>query len=717
MKGMNQRTPEEVAARRVPTLAAAALLLAAAAMMLLTAMSPANAGVAPPSATFTVDRADDRAVPTDITTTCTAAADDCTLREAVVNANNSGSGSVVIEFANNVNTVPLSIAGQNEDSAQTGDLDLRRSMTIDGGEGEDRVVVRATDDNGVRTAFEDRIFEIFTPEGLNPNTDEGTGVTIDSLVVRDGLANGAPGLSPQGTIFGGGIFVDEWATLDLTNSIVRNNTATIAGGGIYLANPIQPKDGVPNPGGEATITDSVITENTAALPGAGAGGGIAALGDSTLELTESTVSDNTSNNLSGGIANAGDATIRRSTISGNTATAEAGGIGSGTTDSAPDEDNELEIFDSTIFDNTARSGAGLGIINTPALVANSTISGNETTGAPSQQNQFNGAGGGAGVQGPSASLFLESVTIAENSAPTSGGGALASNTPNAISAVNTIVADNTQAAGGQCAGAPVESIGFNLEFPGTSCGFENTEDPDLQPLVANGGPTETHALTVDSPAVDQGNTELGDDQRGEPRRIDFASAANAEGGDASDIGAFELQPPSGTPAPCLVRGAIIGSDGDDTFTGTPGDDVICGLGGDDFILGGSGNDTLRGNLGNDTIRGNEGNDIVLGGPGNDTLFGDAGADSLRGGAGDDRLFGGTGGDFLIGNTGNDRLSGQDGPDQLISGGGTNSLFGGNGNDRLNVRNGSPGDFANGGANTDFCAADPSGDTLVSCEQP
>lgn len=424
---MSPRTPE-TAARGVPFAVALALVVAVVVAALLAAASPAKAQ----AATFAVNQDDDR-VP--VSGACTDAPNDCTLREAVIAANNSpGEDTITFE----VSDVTLSVPGAGEGESATGDLDISESVIIDGGDG---VTVGATD------TFGDRIFQIFTPSNTDPLA-EGTTATIESLTIQDGQTTGT--LFGGGSIFGGGIFVDGWAGLNLTDSVVQNNTATIAGGGIYLSEPIQDKSIGPNPGASATITNSVITENTAATldigngQPAGAGGGIAALAETTLSLTDSEVTDNVSNNLSGGIANGGDTTITRSTISGNDAAAEAGGIGSGTTDGGTSEGNNLEIFDSTIFDNTARSGAGLGIINSPALVANSTISGNSTDGVATGPNDFTGAGGGAGVQGPVASLSLDSVTVAENSAPTSGGGALASDNLNAIKALNTIVADNTQ---------------------------------------------------------------------------------------------------------------------------------------------------------------------------------------------------------------------------------------------------------------------------------
>jgi sugar lactone lactonase YvrE len=62
-----------------------------------------------------------------------------------------------------------------------------------------------------------------------------------------------------------------------------------------------------------------------------------------------------------------------------------------------------------------------------------------------------------------------------------------------------------------------------------------TADPKLLPLADNGGPTLTHALSADSPAIDAGNNTAGlaYDQRGAP----FARVYGAK----ADIGAYEAQ--------------------------------------------------------------------------------------------------------------------------------------------------------------------------------
>jgi N-acetylneuraminic acid mutarotase len=72
----------------------------------------------------------------------------------------------------------------------------------------------------------------------------------------------------------------------------------------------------------------------------------------------------------------------------------------------------------------------------------------------------------------------------------------------------------------------------------------SSDDPHLAPLAANGGPTETMALTESSSAFAKGNLSLAPatDQRGLPRSIN----------DQVDLGAFQLQPALPTVAPVTV---------------------------------------------------------------------------------------------------------------------------------------------------------------------
>src|SRR5207302_3758754 len=76
-------------------------------------------------------------------------------------------------------------------------------------------------------------------------------------------------------------------------------------------------------------------------------------------------------------------------------------------------------------------------------------------------------------------------------------------------------------------------------FTGTTAHNITNVNALLGLLANNGGPTLTHALLPGSPAIDAGNSLLATEQRGQPRTVDDPSVANASGGNASDIGAYE----------------------------------------------------------------------------------------------------------------------------------------------------------------------------------
>src|SRR5205085_11610676 len=143
---------------------------------------------------------------------------------------------------------------------------------------------------------------------------------------------------------------------------------------------------------------------------------------------------------------------------------------------------------------------------------------------------------------------------------------------------STLIALNTASVGPDVSGE-VTSQGFNLigknDFSdGFTASTDQTGtaaaplDPKFDPagLRNNGGPTKTIALLSNSPAIDRGMSSsqpnsLPTDQRGTgfARTFDDPSVPNANGGDGTDIGAFELQPPPPTAA---INGTVtFGNDG------------------------------------------------------------------------------------------------------------------------------------------------------------
>ena len=247
-----------------------------------------------------------------------------------------------------------------------------------------------------------------------------------------------------------------------------------------------------------TVTGSTITGNTAT----GSGGGIRSTG--TLTVTDSTLSKNTAANFGGGIHNGteGTLTINGSTISGNTANGSNDG-GDG--------------------------GGGISHRGSTLTVANSTISGNSTF------------GGGGGIYGQA--MTITNSTLKGNTAGQYGGGISGNAT---ISLSNTIVAGNTGFA--DLGGFGTFSGTHNLiqdGSGGTGLTGTLTGDPMLGPLADNDGPTMTHALVEESPAIDAGsNDSLPVSTEFDQRGSGFDRIVN----DTVDIGAYEVQPAAETPS-------------------------------------------------------------------------------------------------------------------------------------------------------------------------
>jgi hypothetical protein len=367
---------------------------------------------------------------------------------------------------------------------------------------------------------------------------------------------------------------------------------------------------------------------------------------------------------------------------------------------------DVAITSSTIADNTAVDGNGGGISHGGSgnggdvVVANSTISGNRALTA-----DMYGDGGGL-YTGEPASVLIESSTISGNEADSTGGavyhfdgdeftissstvtgnaadaiGGVANNHGENLALRNTVVANSTatleggrraakwRGRGGAGTPTATQDIGTNDgSFAGEFSLIEDPSDyavtplspgpiitgldPQLGPLAANGGSTQTHALAPTSPALDRGKATAPTDQRGAARPQDDPAIANAPGGDGTDIGAFEATPPSADAVKCKGRDATIVAD-DGQTAGTGGRDVIVGRKGKDRINAKGGKDLVCAKGGNDKVKGGGGKDKLLGQGGKDTLKGGAGKDKLKGGAGKDKLRGGPGLDKLKGGAGKD----------------------------------------------------------------
>ncbi|MEM6847370.1 MAG: calcium-binding protein [Pseudomonadota bacterium] len=146
--------------------------------------------------------------------------------------------------------------------------------------------------------------------------------------------------------------------------------------------------------------------------------------------------------------------------------------------------------------------------------------------------------------------------------------------------------------------------------------------------------------------------------------------------------------------------------------GTNGEDHFTGGWLNDYLFGYDGNDTLIGNSGNDYLHGGSGNDSLEGGNGNDTMVGGGDSDTMQGGAGDDLFFARDRADRMEGGDGDDTFRlmqsatsqfhtaiGDDGEDTFyVANGARGFLFGGDDDDTFDLRGIT---IANGGDGSDY----------------
>ncbi|GAB4217635.1 MAG: hypothetical protein OHK0012_22750 [Synechococcales cyanobacterium] len=483
----------------------------------------------------------------------------CSLREAII-ANNTDADfggctdpNGTISFANSLTgTITLTNAPPQ----------IIQNVVIDGpgatqlavsGDNQFRVVEIADTNNPVVT-----IENLTLTEGLATDSNGGalfsasTGLlTINSATISNSTATGS---LPNG--LGGGIRA---ANVTVTHSTLSGNSAGALGGGI-VAPTVAVSDSIlsgnsANYGGAiyaptVTVSDSTLSDNSAVA----LGGGIYAA--TTVTVSDSILSSNSAGLRGGGII-ADNATVSDSTLSGNSAGGSGGGIRA----------DNVTVSNSTLTENRAGFfGGGLYAINM-ATVSNSTLSGNS-------------AGNSAGGILIYNAATVSNTTIILNRA--NYGGGIRNFGSGSVVVNNTIVAGNTNTAGttpNDISGT-LTSGSNNLIGTGGSGGLTNGVNGNIvgvadittvldSTLADNGGPTLTHALVTDSPALEAGDPAI---CAADPvNNLDQRGVTRPQTGTNCDIGAFESDlatplPPAlrvntlvdenGTGADCSLREAI-----------------------------------------------------------------------------------------------------------------------------------------------------------------
>ena len=260
---------------------------------------------APPIGTITVDRTDDAAG----ASACTAALNDCSLRGAIAFANSSPATTINIPAGNyNLTTAgPEAFYGDNS----KGDLDISGNNTSIVGAGASTTII-------TQTIAGERVLEV------NPNLVAGFVTSFSGVTISGG--------SETSGIGGGGIISGSLNnSLTISNSVISGNSATGAGtfGG----------GGICHTGGDLPITGTTFSGNSTSASGGGvsysAGDPLGSPGSTgTLSVSGSTFTSNTANSASAGggaldlydfNTSSGSYSVNTSSFSNNSAPNRSGG--------------------------------------------------------------------------------------------------------------------------------------------------------------------------------------------------------------------------------------------------------------------------------------------------------------------------------------------------------------------------------------------------------
>ncbi|MEO6687926.1 MAG: right-handed parallel beta-helix repeat-containing protein, partial [Dokdonella sp.] len=429
------------------------------------------------------------------------------LRQAIAMAR-TGSGNVVdFDAALIGSTITLT----------QGELVVDKSMAIIG-PGADKLTISGGNASSV--------FNLSTVVTSNfPN------VTIANLAITGGLG------SPSRSLKGAAIYVFDEA-LVLQNSVISGSSSCFSAISIEVfqravaASTVTDSiirdngcRGLETSSSHLSITDSIISGNTSAGPGAG----IATSKYSAVNISRSTISGNVASGRGGGISAPYGAalSIESSRITGNISGQSGGAIYLGNEPGY--SAGTLTLDRTTISGNSAAiNGSGIAV-NHPGSVAvrQSLISGNLSSNA-----QAGGAGGGLSLQAVTGQTSIENSTFHANYAGYGGGIAiLDAATGDHVRITNSTITGNATPAYDQSNGIlgmgqptlyscivanNVNRGGTNEDMAGdfvvkysliknpvgaTMTGVFNITgaDPQLGPLADNGGPTLTMLPTVTSP--------------------------------------------------------------------------------------------------------------------------------------------------------------------------------------------------------------------------
>ncbi len=347
-----------------------------------------------PDPTFTVNRTDDPVPPSPITNACNGVANDCSLREAILRANAPPLATDTIMVPAGTYTLTLARV-QNDCTGNHGALSVNDSVNIVGA-GQATTIIQAgtTNTNGIDMV-------------MNVNEDLGTAncpltnatASISNLTMKFGRNHGTvatfdgdggcmefdTGTSGNATLTMDHVTLTDCSTTDGNGAGIATFNVTAPGGGTGLF----------------TITNSIVQNSSAAevnVGAAGSGGGIWVSNDSRMSMTSTQVLNNnatqvngTGRGVGGGIfifdngAGSRQTTIHNSTITGNSASGDGGGIWSTSNLVIDNTGGPTVISGNAAGANGGGTHVGGGIYVNPAspdstTLTKLTITGNTATG-------------------------------------------------------------------------------------------------------------------------------------------------------------------------------------------------------------------------------------------------------------------------------------------------------------------------------------------------
>lgn len=299
----------------------------------------------------------------------------CSLR-AAVQETNVLPGPQTIDLP--VGTYQLTIPGSGEDHAETGDLDITDTLTIQGGGAAATIV----DGGGLDRVFENRVGVTASISGVTLRNGNATSGGAVNNLNGDLTLTDVAALDSQAT-FGGGIH-STIGSLTMTRVAVSGNSAGSGGGGISVGS-----------GGDLTLTNAVVAGNESS----NSGGGLDFSGSGTLTVVDVTFDGNEA--VRGGGASAVSGSFTNVTFDSNIVSQNGGGF---LTVGSPNLTNV------TFSGNTAGTGGAIANSGSASLT-HVTIVGNSGTSGPGGILQF----------GASSSTTVRNTLIGANPGANCGG--------------------------------------------------------------------------------------------------------------------------------------------------------------------------------------------------------------------------------------------------------------------------------------------------------